>query len=88
MTEARPPSTGKKVAGQTVTLAAPCNPWDRAPERAIYGSLMAEKKTAGKPGRKPPDGEKKQFLTFMDPAGQDGGRAARCDGVRRAGRSR
>jgi hypothetical protein len=31
------------------------------------GSLMAEKKTAGKPGRKPPDGEKKQFLTSMDP---------------------
>ena len=28
---------------------------------------MAEKKKAGKPGRKPPDGEKKQFLTSMDP---------------------
>ncbi len=31
------------------------------------GSLIAEKKTAGKPGRKPPDGEKKQFLTSMNP---------------------
>jgi hypothetical protein len=29
---------------------------------------MAEKKTAGKPGRKAPDGEKRQFLTSMDPA--------------------
>ena len=28
---------------------------------------MAEKKTAGRPGRKAPDGEKKQFLTSMDP---------------------
>jgi hypothetical protein len=29
--------------------------------------LMAEKKTAGRPGRKPPPGAKKQFLTSMDP---------------------
>jgi hypothetical protein len=28
---------------------------------------MAEKKMAVKPGRKPPDGEKRQFLTSMDP---------------------
>jgi hypothetical protein len=28
---------------------------------------MAEKKTTAKRGRKPPDGEKKQFLTSMDP---------------------
>jgi hypothetical protein len=28
---------------------------------------MAEKKTAGRPGRKPPSGAKKQFLTSMDP---------------------
>jgi hypothetical protein len=28
---------------------------------------MAEKKRAVKPGRRPPDGEKKQFLTSMDP---------------------
>jgi predicted transcriptional regulator len=28
---------------------------------------MAEKKTAGRPGRKAPEGEKKQFLTSMDP---------------------
>jgi len=28
---------------------------------------MADKKTAGKPGRKPPPGTKKQFLTSMDP---------------------
>ncbi|WP_426532971.1 hypothetical protein [Bradyrhizobium sp. McL0615] len=28
---------------------------------------MAEKKTAGKPGRKPPDGEKKQFLMSINP---------------------
>jgi hypothetical protein len=28
---------------------------------------MAEKKTAGKPGRKSPDGEKRQFLTSRDP---------------------
>jgi hypothetical protein len=31
------------------------------------GKLMAEKKPASKRGRKPPDGEKKQFLTSMDP---------------------
>jgi hypothetical protein len=29
--------------------------------------LMAEKKTARRPGRKPPSGAKKQFLTSMDP---------------------
>ncbi|MET4312542.1 hypothetical protein [Bradyrhizobium sp. RT4b] len=29
---------------------------------------MAEKKKAGRPGRKPPAGTKKQFLTSMDPA--------------------
>jgi hypothetical protein len=29
--------------------------------------LMAEKKTVGRPGRKPPSGAKKQFLTSMDP---------------------
>jgi len=28
---------------------------------------MAEKKTAAKRGRKPPDGEKRQFLSSMDP---------------------
>jgi hypothetical protein len=28
---------------------------------------MAEKKVTGKPGRKPPDGAKKQFLSSMDP---------------------
>jgi hypothetical protein len=28
---------------------------------------MAEKKKAGRPGRKPPAGTKKQFLTSMDP---------------------
>lgn len=28
---------------------------------------MADKKQAAKPGRKPPDGTKKQFLTSMDP---------------------
>lgn len=28
---------------------------------------MAEKKAAGKPGRKAPDGSKKQFLSTMDP---------------------
>ena len=28
---------------------------------------MAEKKPAAKRGRKPPDGEKKQFLSSMDP---------------------
>lgn len=28
---------------------------------------MAEKKAAAKRGRKPPDGEKKQFLSSMDP---------------------
>jgi hypothetical protein len=28
---------------------------------------MAEKKKAGRPGRKPPAGAKKQFLTSMDP---------------------
>ena len=28
---------------------------------------MAEKKKAGRPGRKPPVGAKKQFLTSMDP---------------------
>ncbi|MCS3445937.1 MULTISPECIES: hypothetical protein [Bradyrhizobium] len=28
---------------------------------------MAEKKSAAKRGRKPPDGEKKQFLSSMDP---------------------
>jgi hypothetical protein len=28
---------------------------------------MAEKKTAGRPGKKPPAGAKKQFLTSMDP---------------------
>ncbi len=32
---------------------------------AISGSVMAEKKTAR--GRKPPDGEEKQFLTSMNP---------------------
>jgi hypothetical protein len=31
------------------------------------GKLMADKKPASKRGRKPPDGEKKQFLTSMDP---------------------
>jgi hypothetical protein len=29
--------------------------------------LMAEKKITGRPGRKPPSGAKKQFLTSMDP---------------------
>ena len=29
--------------------------------------LMAEKKPAGRPGRKPPSGAKRQFLTSMDP---------------------
>ena len=29
--------------------------------------VVADKKTAAKPGRKPPDGDKKQFLTSMDP---------------------
>jgi hypothetical protein len=28
---------------------------------------MADKKAAAKPGRKPPEGDKKQFLTSMDP---------------------
>ncbi|MHC2674483.1 hypothetical protein ACVI1J_006646 [Bradyrhizobium diazoefficiens] len=28
---------------------------------------MADKKAAGKPGRKPSDGSKKQFLSSMDP---------------------
>jgi hypothetical protein len=28
---------------------------------------MAEKKPAGKPGRKAPDGAKKQFLSSLDP---------------------
>ncbi|RQH12682.1 hypothetical protein [Bradyrhizobium sp. RP6] len=28
---------------------------------------MADKKAAGKPGRKPPVGDKKQFLSTMDP---------------------
>jgi Ribbon-helix-helix protein, copG family len=28
---------------------------------------MADKKQTAKPGRKPPDGDKRQFLTSMDP---------------------
>jgi hypothetical protein len=58
----------KRAAPRGRTLAAPRNPWERALDRTIHGSgLMAEKKTAGKPGRKPPSGAKKQFLTSMDP---------------------
>lgn len=31
------------------------------------GRLMADRKPVAKPGRKPPDGTKRQFLTSMDP---------------------
>lgn len=31
------------------------------------GRVMADEKPTAKRGRKPPDGEKKQFLTSMDP---------------------
>jgi hypothetical protein len=31
------------------------------------GSRLMAEKTAGRPGRKPPSGAKKQFLTSMDP---------------------
>lgn len=31
------------------------------------GRVMAEKKPSARKGRKPPEGEKKQFLTSMDP---------------------
>jgi hypothetical protein len=31
------------------------------------GRVMVDKKPSAKRGRKPPDGEKKQFLTSMDP---------------------
>jgi hypothetical protein len=40
----------------TVCGSAQCTGW-----------VMAEKKAAGKPGRKAPDGTKKQFLSSMDP---------------------
>jgi hypothetical protein len=55
---------GKRAAMPSRILAAPRNPWDVARDRTTR--RLADKKQAIR-GRKPLEGEKKQFLTSIGP---------------------
>jgi len=59
--------TGKKVAVRPPSLAEPRNPWDRARIVQRTGKADGGEENRPQKGAKTPDGEKKQFLTSMDP---------------------
>jgi hypothetical protein len=48
-------------------LAADSNPWEVRGIASRKGRAMADDKPSPRRGRKPPLGEKRQFLTTMDP---------------------
>jgi hypothetical protein len=48
-------------------LAADGNPWEVSGITTCKGRAMADDKPSPRRGRKPPEGEKRQFLTTMDP---------------------
>jgi hypothetical protein len=59
---------GRMADASSRTLAGRQRPWDRSARQEDKDEPMtATKKKAATPGRKPPAGEKKQFLTSMDP---------------------
>src|ERR1700731_4570561 len=63
---------GQIVGGRAIKLlirclAADSNPWEVRGIASRKGRAMADDKPSPRRGRKPPLGEKRQFLTTMDP---------------------
>jgi hypothetical protein len=62
-----PELSGKGTKLLFRSLAADCNPWDGSGIAQRTGRAMADEKPSPRRGRKPPPGDKRQFLTTMDP---------------------
>jgi hypothetical protein len=58
---------GKRTKLLIRYLAANSNPWEVPRIASCKGRAMADDKPSPRRGRKPPQGEKRQFLTTMDP---------------------
>jgi hypothetical protein len=59
--------SGKRTELLIRCLAANSNPWEIPRIALRKGRAMADDKPSTRRGRKPPQGEKRQFLTTMDP---------------------
>jgi hypothetical protein len=59
--------SGKRTKLLIRCLAADSNPWEVPSIAPRKGRAMADDKPSPRRGRKPPPGDKRQFLTTMDP---------------------
>ena len=59
--------SGKRTKRLIRVVAADSNPWEVSRITSRKAEAMADDKPSPRRGRKPPEGEKRQFLTTMDP---------------------